>query len=49
MANRIMVFHVGGTLMEFEKMPLNWSEYYPVGLKRLADDFGYNVSREEIS
>lgn len=49
MVNKMILFDIGGTLMEFDGMPLNWSEYYPLGFKRLANSFGYNISDEEIS
>lgn len=48
MANRIIVFDIGGTLMEFDGMPLNWSEYYPLGFKRLAESLGYSIADGEI-
>lgn len=48
MANRIIVFDIGGTLMEFEGMLLNWSEYYLWGFKRLAESLGYSIADGEI-
>lgn len=47
MANRIIVFDIGGTLIEFDNMPLNWSVYYPRGFKRLAESLGYAIADEE--
>lgn len=28
---KIIVFDLGGTLMEYRGMPLNWSDYYEKG------------------
>lgn len=28
---KVIVFDLGGTLMEYEGMPLNWSNYYEQG------------------
>ena len=48
MANRIIVFDIGGTLMEFDGMPLNWSEYYQLRFKRLAESLGCSIADGEI-
>lgn len=45
---KIIVFDVGGTLMEYTGMPLSWVDYYKEGFRKLADSIGYDASDEEI-
>lgn len=44
----VFVFDMGGTLMEYKGMPHAWTEYYPQGFRRIAEDFGVEVSEAEI-
>ena len=45
---KVIVFDLGGTLMEFSGMPLNWSEYYPQGFKTVSEKNDLYLSDEEI-
>ena len=45
---RIMVFDLGGTLMEYRGMPLNWSDYYENGFRRIAEQFSVAVTAEQL-
>lgn len=44
----VIVFDLGGTLMEYKGMPLNWSEYYYIGFKRVRDANGLELSEIEL-
>ena len=41
---KAIVFDLGGTLMEFEGMPLNWSDYYYQGFNKINEHFGLELS-----
>ena len=41
---KAIVFDLGGTLMEFEGMPLNWSDYYYQGFNKINELFGLGLS-----
>ena len=45
---KAMVFDLGGTLMEYEGMPLNWSDYYYQGFKKINEHFGLELSDVDI-
>ena len=45
---KIVVFDLGGTLMEYEGMPLNWNDYYYQGFKKISDHFSLGLSVEDI-
>lgn len=45
---KIIVFDLGGTLMEYQGMPLNWSEYYEKGFRRIAEQFSVAVTAEQL-
>ena len=46
---KVIVFDLGGTLMEYVGMPLNWSEYYPEAFRHVNEINKLNLSEEEIS
>lgn len=46
---KVVVFDIGGTLMEFKGMPLNWSEYYYEAFKKVSDTFQLNISDSQLS
>ena len=46
---KVIVFDLGGTLMEFSGMPLNWSDYYPRGFKTVGEKNSLSLSDEEIA
>ena len=43
---KAVVFDMGGTLMEYEGMPMNWSGYYRQGFERVAQINGLDLSDE---
>ena len=45
---KIIVFDLGGTLMEYRGMPLNWSDYYEKGFRRIAEQFSVAVTAEQL-
>lgn len=45
---KAVVFDLGGTLMEYEGMPLNWSDYYYQGFKKINEHFGLELSDADI-
>lgn len=44
----IYVFDLGGTLMEYNGMPLNWSEYYFSGISKINKTFSLNLPDEKL-
>ena len=45
---KVIVFDLGGTLMEYEGMPLNWSDYYYQGFKKINEYFGLGLPDADI-
>ena len=45
---KAIVFDLGGTLMENEGMPLDWSDYYYQGFKKINDNLGLELSDADI-
>lgn len=46
---KIIVFDLGGTLMEYRGMPLNWSAYYEQGFRQIAKRFSGSVTQEQLN
>ncbi|MBO7452368.1 MAG: HAD family hydrolase [Clostridiales bacterium] len=46
---KVIVFDLGGTLMEYVGMPLDWSDFYLQGFRRVVDKFKLNVCDQKIS
>lgn len=46
--NKAIVFDLGGTLMEYEGMPLNWSDYYICGFEKINEALGLNLSGDDL-
>ncbi len=46
--DKVIVFDLGGTLLEYKGMPLNWSEYYQQGFENVSKSLGFNASELEI-
>lgn len=44
----IIVFDLGGTLMEYRGMPLNWCDYYEKGFRRIAEQFSLSVTAKQL-
>ena len=45
---KIIVFDLGGTLMEYRGMPLNWADYYEKDFRRIAEQFLAAVTAEQM-
>lgn len=45
---KAVVFDLGGTLMEYKGMPLNWEEYYYQGIQNVNLRNGLNLREEDI-
>lgn len=41
---RVIVFDLGGTLMEYEGMPNSWVDYYEQGLEQINKKYNCNKS-----
>lgn len=46
--NNVVVFDLGGTLMEYEGMPLSWIPYYEAGMAAVNQNLGLELSQEEL-
>ena len=46
---KVIVFDLGGTLMDFEGMPLCWADYYKTGFENLAKALNCDVSKKDIA
>ena len=46
--HKVAVFDLGGTLMEYEGMPLDWSEFYYDGFREVSKAIGLNIPEEKI-
>lgn len=40
---KAIVFDMGGTLMEYEGMPMNWSGFYRSGFEKVAELNGLKI------
>lgn len=45
----VVVFDLGGTLMEFKGMPPVWIDYYKTGFENVNKALGLNLTEEEIN
>ena len=45
---KAIVFDLGGTLMEYVGMPLNWSEYYICGFEKVNEIVRLNLSENDL-
>lgn len=46
--HKVAVFDLGGTLMEYEGMPLDWSEFYYDGFREVSEANGLKTPDEKI-
>ncbi|MBO7425617.1 MAG: HAD family hydrolase [Clostridiales bacterium] len=46
--HKVVVFDLGGTLMEYEGMPLDWSGFYCDGFREISKANGLNIPEEKI-
>lgn len=45
---KVVVFDLGGTLMEFKGMPPVWIDYYKTGIESINEKFSLNLSDDDI-
>lgn len=45
---KIIVFDLGGTLMQYVGMPLSWVDFYHQGFNAIIQKYGCTVSKEDI-
>lgn len=45
---KVIVFDLGGTLMQYVGMPHSWVEFYNQGFDAIRRKFGYEVTEDEI-
>lgn len=46
---KIVVFDLGGTLMEFKNMPPVWIDYYKIGFENVSKEYGLDLSDDDIA
>ena len=46
---KVIVFDLGGTLMEYKGMPLSWVNYYEAGFTSLSRKMKFPVSQNDIN
>ena len=46
---RVIVFDLGGTLMEYAGMPLSWADFYEQGFANINEKFGLGKSAADIT
>jgi hypothetical protein len=45
---KIIVFDLGGTLMQYVGMPLSWVDFYEQGFESIIQKYGGNVSKVDV-
>ena len=45
---KVIIFDLGGTLMEYKDMPYSWTEYYEIGLQKVNSVFNCQCTDGEI-
>ena len=45
----VIVFDLGGTLMEYTGMPYSWADYYTQGFTAISEKYCPNASRQDIA
>lgn len=45
---KIIVFDLGGTLMQYEGMPYSWVDFYQQGFDAIIQKYNCNVSKEDV-
>lgn len=46
---KVVVFDLGGTLMEFKGMPLSWTEYYKSAFENINNKYLLNLTEDDIN
>ena len=45
---KVVVFDLGGTLMQYVGMPYSWEDFYYKGFEEIMREFRYPVSQEVV-
>lgn len=45
---KVVVFDLGGTLMQYVGMPYSWEDFYYKGFEEIIREFRYPVSQEVV-
>ena len=45
---KVIVFDIGGTLMEYKNMPLSWLDFYKDGFRYVCNELGLNITENDI-
>lgn len=45
---KVIVFDIGGTLMEYKNMPLSWLDFYKDGFRYVCNELSLNITENDI-
>lgn len=45
---KVIVFDIGGTLMEYKNMPLSWLDFYKDGFRYVCSELSLNITENDI-
>ena len=45
---KVIVFDIGGTLMEYKNMPLSWLDFYKDGFRYVRSELSLNITENDI-
>jgi putative hydrolase of the HAD superfamily len=45
---KVVIFDLGGTLMEYQGMPFSWVDYYELGFRQIAKDANVDIPDNKI-
>lgn len=46
---KVIVFDIGGTLMEYKNMPLSWLDFYKGGFRYVCNELSLNITEDDIA
>lgn len=46
---KVIVFDIGGTLMEYKNMPLSWLDFYKAGFRYVCNELSLNITEDDIA
>ncbi|MBP3921606.1 MAG: HAD family hydrolase [Ruminiclostridium sp.] len=46
---KVIVFDIGGTLMEYKNMPLSWLDFYKDGFRYVCSELSLNITEDDIA
>ncbi len=45
---KLIVFDIGGTLMEYKNMPLSWLDFYKDGFHYVCNELSLSITENDI-